>query len=79
MVRTTTVQIRQRGTFTLPRALREKYRLADGDRLTLVDLGSAMLLAPRLLVVPKIAAELERLRKRMKLSLRDLRGASRKR
>src|SRR5712691_2462123 len=62
MTRTVTIQVRGRGTLTLPAALREKYRLDEGDPLTVVDLDGAVLLSPRLLVVPRLAAEMERLR-----------------
>jgi len=48
---TVTIQVRGRGTLTLPASLREKYRLADGDPLTVVDLDGAVLLSPRVLVV----------------------------
>ena len=76
MSQTTTIQIRQRGTLTLPAALREKYGLGDGDPLTLVDLDGAFLLTPRILTVPRLAEELERLRKKKGLSLKDLGGPS---
>jgi len=75
--RTTTIQIRGRGTVTLPAALREKYRLGEGDPLTVVDLDGAVLLSPRLLVVPRLAAEMERLRQVRRLSLKELGGPDR--
>ena len=74
---TKTIQIRQRGTLTLPHELRDKYGLADGDPLTLVDLDGAILLTPKVLLIPRIAEELTRLRRSRKLSLRDLGGPSR--
>jgi bifunctional DNA-binding transcriptional regulator/antitoxin component of YhaV-PrlF toxin-antitoxin module len=74
---TTTVQIRGRGTLTLPASLREKYRLGEGDPLTVVDLDGAVLLSPRVLVVPRLAAEMERLRRARKLALKDLGGPAR--
>jgi bifunctional DNA-binding transcriptional regulator/antitoxin component of YhaV-PrlF toxin-antitoxin module len=77
MTPTTTIQIRGRGMLTLPASLREKYRLGDGDRLTVVDLDGAVLLSPRVLVVPRLAAEMERLRRARKLSLKDLGGPAR--
>jgi bifunctional DNA-binding transcriptional regulator/antitoxin component of YhaV-PrlF toxin-antitoxin module len=77
MAATTTIQIRGRGTLTLPASLREKYRLGEGDPLTVVDLDGAVLLSPRLLVVPRLAAEMERLRRARKLSLKDLGGPAR--
>ena len=77
MARTVTVQVRGRGTLTLPASLRAKYRLDEGDPLTLVDLDGAVLLSPRFLVVPRLAAEMERLRRARKLSLKDLGGPAR--
>src|SRR6266705_5887438 len=74
---TLTIQVRGRGTLTLPASLREKYRLAEGDPLTVVDLDGAVLLSPRVLVVPRLAAEMERLRRGRKLSLKDLGGPAR--
>ena len=71
------IQVRGRGTLTLPASLREKYRLGEGDPLTVVDLDGAVLLSPRLLVVPRLAAEMERLRRARKLSLKDLGGPAR--
>src|SRR5690348_15542755 len=70
MAATMTIQVRGRGTLTLPASLREKYRLGEGDPLTVVDLDGAVLLSPRLLVVPRLAAEMERLRRARKLSLK---------
>jgi len=67
-----TVQIRQRGTLTLPAKLRAKYRIDEGDSLTLVDLDGTILLAPKLAVVPKLAAEIERLRGAAGLEVEDL-------
>ena len=74
---TLTIQVRGRGALTLPASLREKYRLAEGDPLTVVDLDGALLLSPRVLVVPRLAAEMERLRRGRKLSLKDLGGPAR--
>ena len=71
-MRSETVQIRQRGTLTLPAKLRAKYRLDDGDSLTVVDLDGTILLAPKLPVVPKLAAEVERLRRAAGLDVADL-------
>jgi len=77
MIRTTTIQIRGRGTLTLPAALRKKYRLDEGDPLTVVDLDGAVLLSQRLLLVPRLAAEMERLRRGRELSLKELGGPDR--
>ena len=42
-----TVRLSRRGVLTLPKALREKYHLREGDVLTLVDLDGVILLTPR--------------------------------
>ena len=68
---TTTVQVRGRGTVTLPAKLREKYRLAEGDALTVIDLDGVILVSPKVLVVPRLVAEVERLRKAKGLTLKD--------
>jgi len=41
-----TLQMAQRGVITLPKALREAYRLRTGDLFTLLDLGGVFLLSP---------------------------------
>ena len=71
-MRSTTIQIRQRGTLTLPAKLRAKYRLDEGDSLTILDLDGSILLSPKVPVVPKLAAEIERLRKAAGLEVEDL-------
>ena len=43
----TTVQITDRGVITLPKKLRDAYRLRGGDHLTLLDLGGTFVLSPR--------------------------------
>ena len=71
-MRATTVQIRQRGTLTLPAKLRAKYRLDEGDSLTVFDLDGTILLSPKAPIVPKLAAEIERLRRAAGLKVEDL-------
>jgi len=39
-----TIQIRSKGTITLPASLRKKYKLKEGEVLTLVDLGEGTFL-----------------------------------
>jgi AbrB family looped-hinge helix DNA binding protein len=74
---TKTVLVRQRGTLTIPQEIRDKYGLADGDPLTVVDLDGAILLTPKVLLVPRLAEELSLLRRSRRLSLRDLGGPAR--
>jgi hypothetical protein len=77
MAATMTIQVRGRETLTLPASLRAKYRLGERDPLTAINLDGAVLLSPRLLVVPRLAAEMERLRRARQLSLKDLGGPAR--
>jgi bifunctional DNA-binding transcriptional regulator/antitoxin component of YhaV-PrlF toxin-antitoxin module len=47
MTISTTIQIRGKGTVTLPIELRRKYGLGEGDIITLIDLGDgSFLLTP---------------------------------
>jgi bifunctional DNA-binding transcriptional regulator/antitoxin component of YhaV-PrlF toxin-antitoxin module len=66
------LQIRGRGTVTLPIRARERYRLNDGDPLTFIDLDGIMLLAPRIGVVAKLAGEIEAAARRAGLSTEQL-------
>ena len=46
-MRSITIQVRKKGTITLPREIRERYGLAEGDVFTLVELGDgSFLLSP---------------------------------
>jgi bifunctional DNA-binding transcriptional regulator/antitoxin component of YhaV-PrlF toxin-antitoxin module len=49
------IQIRKKGSLTLPVELREKYGLSEGDVFTLIDLGEgSFLLTPRLSQVNRL-------------------------
>lgn len=66
------LQIRARGTLTLPVKIRERYGLEEGDPLTLIDLDGALILVPRIGLVPKLAAEIDRLREDSGLTIDDM-------
>ena len=68
----TTVQIRQRGTLTLPVEIREKYGIQAGDIFRLVDIEGTMVFTPMVAMVPELAREIERLRLEAGLSLDQL-------
>jgi bifunctional DNA-binding transcriptional regulator/antitoxin component of YhaV-PrlF toxin-antitoxin module len=68
----TPIQIRQRGTLTLPAELRERYSIQDGDTYYLVDLDGVFVLTPMVPLVPELAREIERLRLEAGLSTEDL-------
>lgn len=77
MTRSQTVQIRGRGTVTLPARIRQRYDLGEGDPLTLIDLDGAILLSPQTSVVDKLSAEIDYLRTQAGLSLEELLGGLR--
>lgn len=77
MTNTRTVQIRGRGTLTLPARIRARYDLAEGDPLTLVDLDGAILLSPRTSVADKLSAEIQYLMTEAGLGLDELLGGLR--
>jgi bifunctional DNA-binding transcriptional regulator/antitoxin component of YhaV-PrlF toxin-antitoxin module len=58
----TTIQVRQRGTLTLPAELRSKYNIETGATFYLVDLDGLLILSPMSPMLPELAREIERLR-----------------
>lgn len=68
----TTLQVRQRGTLTLPADLRDKYGIKEGDTFRLVDLDGIFVLTPMVPMVPELAQEIERERRRAGLSMNAL-------
>lgn len=67
-----TITLRRRGTLTLPADLRKKYRLEEGEPLTLLDLGGVFVIAPKVSMVSKLVDELERLREEADIRVEDL-------
>lgn len=54
------VQVRQRGTMTLPVDVRQRYGIQEGDTYQLVDLDGILVLVPMTPMVPELAREIER-------------------
>jgi AbrB family looped-hinge helix DNA binding protein len=67
-----TIQVRQRGTVTLPSDLREKYGIQPGDTFLLIDLDGIFVLTPMVTMVPELAREIERARLEAGLSTEEL-------
>lgn len=57
-----TVQVRQRGTLTLPASLRSKHNIKQGDIFHLVDIDGLFVLSPLAPIVPELAREIEKMR-----------------
>jgi bifunctional DNA-binding transcriptional regulator/antitoxin component of YhaV-PrlF toxin-antitoxin module len=56
----TTVQLRGKGSITLPAKLRDKYKLQVGEVFTVIDLGGgSFLFKPRIYEMDKISAKAE--------------------
>ena len=55
---TITIQVAQRGLVTLPKALREKYRIREGAQLILLDLGGVFVISPRRSEIDGLADQL---------------------
>lgn len=66
------VQVRQRGSLTLPVTLREKYGIKTGDSFQLVDLDGIFVLTPMTPMVPELAREIEKIRQEAGLSTEAL-------
>jgi bifunctional DNA-binding transcriptional regulator/antitoxin component of YhaV-PrlF toxin-antitoxin module len=66
------IQVRQRGTLTLPADLRKRYAIKPGDTFRLVDLDGIFVLTPMVPMVPELAREIERARREAGLSVEEL-------
>ena len=67
-----TVQVRQRGSLTLPASLRERYKIKPGDTFRILDLDGIMVLTPMVPMVPELAREIERARIEAGLSVEEM-------
>ena len=72
MTLATTIQVRQRGTLTLPAEIRERYNIQPGDSYRLVDLDGTLVFTPLAPLVPELAREIERARLEAGLSVEDM-------
>jgi bifunctional DNA-binding transcriptional regulator/antitoxin component of YhaV-PrlF toxin-antitoxin module len=69
---TLTIQVRQRGTLTLPVELRQRYNIQPGDTFRMIDLDGIFVLTPMAPLVPELAREIERARIEAGLSVEDM-------
>ena len=66
------VQVRQRGTLTLPASVRDKYAIKAGDTFSLIDLDGIFVLTPMIPLVPELAREIERLRQEAGITVEEM-------
>jgi len=69
---TTDVQIIQTGAVALPAKIRSRYKLEEGDVLTLIDLDGGLLLFPKRSVVSALAKEMEKQREEAGMTIDEL-------
>ena len=67
-----TIQVRKRGTITLPASLRHKYNIEPGDTFQVLDLDGILILSPMVTMVPELAREIEKLRQAAGYSTEEL-------
>ena len=72
-----TIQVRQRGTLTLPAELRDRYNIEPGDTYRVLDLDGIFVLTPMIPMVPELAQQIEQARRDAGLSIDDLMTALR--
>ena len=69
----TAIQIRGKGIITLPVELRRRYGLAEGDVLTLVDLGDgSFVVTPRPLHIDRLGDKVSRALEDAGITVEDL-------
>ena len=67
------VQIRKKGSLTVPKEIRSKYGLNEGDIFTLIDLGDgAFMLTPRVSQVNRLGHQIAEIVNEENISLEDL-------
>lgn len=68
----TTIQVRQRGTLTLPTEIRKRYNIQAGDTFHLIDVDGVLVLSPLAPLVPELAREIERARIEAGLTVEEM-------
>lgn len=66
------VRLRQRGQITVPREVRDRLKVNEGDTLTLIQVGSTLILTPKRPVVPLLADRIVELMEQEGVTLADL-------
>jgi len=73
MANSTTIQIRGKGTLTLPIEMRRKYGLDEGEIITLIELGDgSFLLTPQITKVDRLGDRVARVLAEEEISLKEI-------
>ncbi len=65
-------QIRERGQLTIPKKVREKGTLYDGENVSIIPIGDSILVTPRKLELDEARRELGRIMKASGATLEEL-------
>ena len=73
-IKQTTVRLRERGQITIPQAVRDKWSIEANnlDVLTLIEIGEAVLLSPKKLLLPELSKQFSALMDEEGVTLADL-------
>lgn len=71
-MRTTSLEVRDRGQVTLPKALREALQLEKGDAVRAVQIGDSIVLTPQRMELDALRKEARRLMKKHNVTADDL-------
>ena len=70
---TTTIQMRTRGSLTVPADIRQRYGFDEGDVFTVIDLGDGTLVfSPQISLVPKLVAEIQAIREETGITVEEM-------
>ena len=71
-MRTASLEVRDRGQVTLPKALRDALQLEEGDAMRAVQIGDSIVLTPQRLELDALRREVRRLMKKHNVTTGDL-------
>lgn len=71
-MRTTSLEVRDRGQVTLPKALRVALQLETGDAVRAVQIGDSIVLTPQRMELDALRKEVRRMMKKHNVSADDL-------
>ena len=73
-IKQTTVRLRERGQITIPQTVRDKWaaKTNDLDVLNLIEIGDAVFLSPKKLLLPELSKQFSALMDEEGVSLADL-------
>lgn len=71
-MRTASLEVRDRGQVTLPKALRDALQIEEGDAVRAVQIGDSIVLTPQRMELDTLRKEVRRLMKKNNVTADDL-------